>query len=70
MYLARCSEEKGEIEDLLTPGEDSSGESSSSEDDDDDEESEESGGYEDGEESDLGNVDVVAEADGPQQKLQ
>ena len=68
MYLARCSEEKGEIEDLLTPGEDSSGESSSS--DDDDDESEESGGFEDGEESDLGNVEVGAEAGGPQQKLQ
>ena len=69
MYLARCNEEKGDIEDLLTPGEDSSGESSSSEDED---ESEESGSYEDGgegDESDLGNVDVGAEAGGPQQKL-
>ena len=69
MYLARCSEEKGEIEDLLTHGDNSSGETSSSEEDDEDE-SEESGGYEDGEESDLGNVDVGAEAGSPQQKVQ
>ena len=72
MYLARCSEEKGDIEDLLTPGEDSSGETTSSEDEDDEDESEESeedGGGE-GNESELANVDVGAEDGGPQHKLQ
>ena len=75
MYLARCSEEKGDIEDLLTPGEDSSGETTSSEDEDEEDESEESGGSEEdgggeGNESELANVDVDAEDGGPQHKLQ
>ena len=72
MYLARCSEEKGEIDDLLIPGEDSSGETTSSEEEDEEDESEESAGYEDGDEgneNELGNVDIDAEAGGPQHKL-
>ena len=73
MYLARCSEEKGEIDDLLTPGEDSSGETTSSEEEDEEDESEESAGYEDGgegEDSELSKVNLGAEAGVPQLKLQ